>query len=55
MATRLTSTNEDVYRLFQQSVEDMGALRLYDQDFAPDVWPQRRACPGSSRSSVATA
>ena len=38
VATRLTSTNEDVYRLFQQSVEDMGALRLYDQDFAPDVW-----------------
>jgi glycogen debranching enzyme len=37
-ATRLTSSNEDVYRLFRQSVEDMGALRLYDEDLAPDVW-----------------
>jgi glycogen debranching enzyme len=38
MATRLTSANEDVYRAYTQAVEDMGALRLYDEDFAPDVW-----------------
>src|SRR5262245_2269326 len=37
-ATRLSSANEDVYRLYRQSVADMGALRLHDQDFAPDVW-----------------
>jgi len=37
-ATQLTTANEDVYRLYHQSVEDMGALRLYDHDFAPDVW-----------------
>lgn len=37
-ATALTSSNEDVYRLYRQSVQDMGALRLYDHDFAPDVW-----------------
>jgi glycogen debranching enzyme len=37
-ATTLTSANEDLYRLFQQSVEDIGALRLHDHDFAPDVW-----------------
>jgi glycogen debranching enzyme len=37
-ATALSSTNEDVYRLFRQSTEDMGALRLYDHDFAHDVW-----------------
>jgi glycogen debranching enzyme len=37
-ATRLASTNEDFYRLHRQSVEDIGALRLYDHDFAPDVW-----------------
>ncbi len=37
-ATSLTSTNEDLYRLYRQSVEDMGALRLYDHDFAPDAW-----------------
>jgi glycogen debranching enzyme len=38
VATRVTTANEDVYRLYRQSVEDMGALRLYDHDFAPDVW-----------------
>lgn len=38
VATQLTSANEDVYRTYSQSVEDMGALRLYDLDFAPDVW-----------------
>lgn len=37
-ATRLTSANEDVYRAFRQSVEDMGALRLHDEDLAPNVW-----------------
>lgn len=37
-ATTLTSANEDVYRLYHQSVEDIGALRLHDHDFAPDVW-----------------
>ena len=37
-ATTLTSANEDLYRLYQQSVEDIGALRLRDHDFAPDVW-----------------
>src|SRR5262249_52948753 len=37
-ATALTSTNEDLYRLYRQSVEDMGALRLHDQDMASDLW-----------------
>src|SRR5262249_16141311 len=37
-ATTLTSANEDVYRLYRQSVEDMGALRLHDYDRAPNVW-----------------
>lgn len=36
--TKLVSANEDIYRLYQQSIEDMGALRLYDHDFAPDMW-----------------
>jgi glycogen debranching enzyme len=38
MATQLTSSNEDVYRAYRQSVEDIGALRLYDEDLARDVW-----------------
>jgi glycogen debranching enzyme len=37
-ATKLTTRNEDVYRLFQRSVQDMGALRIHDHDLAPDVW-----------------
>lgn len=37
-ATRVSTANEDVYRLYRQSVEDMGALRIYDHDFAEDVW-----------------
>jgi len=38
LATRITVANEDVYRAYTQSVEDMGALRIYDLDFARDVW-----------------
>jgi glycogen debranching enzyme len=37
-ATSLTSANEDVYRFYQQSVADMGALRLHEHDLGPDVW-----------------
>lgn len=37
-ATQVTTAQEEIYRLYQQSLEDMGALRLYDQDFAPDIW-----------------
>jgi glycogen debranching enzyme len=37
-ATALTSVNEDLYRLYRQSVEDMGALRLHDHDMASDQW-----------------
>lgn len=36
--TDLVCSNEDVVRLYRQSVEDLGSLRLYDYDFAPDVW-----------------
>src|SRR5262249_57291721 len=37
-ATGLTTANEDFYRLYRQSVEDMGALRLHDYDSAADMW-----------------
>ncbi len=37
-ATALTSANEDLYRLYRQSVEDMGALRMHDHDSADDQW-----------------
>jgi glycogen debranching enzyme len=44
-ATAITSANEDVYRLYRQAVEDMGALRLYDHDFSPNVWVPAAGVP----------
>src|SRR6185295_12297796 len=45
VATKVTSANEDIYRVYQQSVEDMGALRLHDHDSAPDVWVPAAGVP----------
>src|SRR5262249_23650629 len=45
LATAVTTANEDVYRLYRQSVEDMGALRLHGHDFAPDVWVPAAGVP----------
>src|SRR5262249_2249568 len=44
-ATRLTSANEDLYRLYRQSVEDMGALRLYRPDLGADAWVPAAGVP----------
>jgi glycogen debranching enzyme len=44
-ASRLTSSNEELYRLYRQSVEDMGALRLYEHDLAPDAWVPAAGVP----------
>jgi glycogen debranching enzyme len=45
VATQITSANEDVYRAFTQSVEDMGALRMHEQDLAPNVWVPAAGVP----------
>lgn len=37
-ATKLTSQNEDIYRLYKQSVDDMGALRLVDEADKSDLF-----------------
>jgi glycogen debranching enzyme len=37
-ATQLSCSNEHFNLLYRQSVEDIGALRLYDYDLAPEVW-----------------
>ena len=44
-ATALTSTNEDIYRLYRQSVADICALRHDDQDMAHDVWVPAAGVP----------
>jgi glycogen debranching enzyme len=37
-AARLSSANEDVYRAYRQAVEDIGALRLEDDDASDQTW-----------------
>jgi glycogen debranching enzyme len=37
-ATQVTTAQEEIYRLYRQSVEDMGALRLYDPALPADTW-----------------
>src|SRR5919199_2230744 len=37
-ATVCKTSNDDVQHAFRQSVQDMGALRIYDEDFSEDVW-----------------
>jgi glycogen debranching enzyme len=44
-ATQITTANEDVYRLYRQSVEDMGGLRLHEHDLAPEVWMPAAGVP----------
>ena len=39
VTTSVTSSNEDVYRLFRQSVEDMAALRLHPGEMQTEFMP----------------
>ena len=45
LATSLTSSNEDVYRAYRQSIEDMGALRMEDGDGSPHTWVPAAGIP----------
>ena len=45
LVTSLTSSNEDVYRAYRQSVEDMGALRMEDGDGLPHTWVPAAGIP----------
>jgi glycogen debranching enzyme len=38
VTTRCESDDVHFNRSFAQSIDDMGALRIYDQDFSEDVW-----------------
>ncbi|HJT22528.1 MAG TPA: glycogen debranching N-terminal domain-containing protein [Nitrospira sp.] len=37
-AAGLDTSNENLHRLYWQSVEDIGALRLHEHDLKPNVW-----------------
>jgi glycogen debranching enzyme len=43
--TVLTTPDDDLNRTYQQSLEDMAALRLYDEDLGPDVWVPAAGVP----------
>ena len=43
--TRLTTPHADLSESYQQSVEDMSALRLFDRDLAKDVWVPAAGVP----------
>ncbi len=45
LATSLISSNEDVYRAYRQSIEDMGALRMEDGDGSPYTWVPAAGIP----------
>jgi glycogen debranching enzyme len=36
--TNIVCDNEDVVRMYRQSIEDLGSLRLYDYDLGTDIW-----------------
>jgi len=37
-STKIATAQEEIYRLYQHSIEDMSALRLDDPDLADDIW-----------------
>lgn len=43
--TQLTSANEDLFRFYRQSIDDLGALRLYDHDSMEDIWVPAAGLP----------
>ncbi len=36
--TAVVTSNNNVYRMYRQAVEDMGALRIYDMDVSDEAW-----------------
>jgi glycogen debranching enzyme len=45
LVTKLISSNEDVYRAYRQSIDDIGALRLEDDDGLPHTWAPAAGIP----------
>jgi glycogen debranching enzyme len=43
--TAVMTPNEHVYRMYQQAVEDMGALRIYDLDVSDEAWVPAAGVP----------
>jgi len=43
--TRISTPNDDVKLTYERSVEDMGALRMYERDLGPNVWVPAAGVP----------
>jgi glycogen debranching enzyme len=43
--TGVTTSNNDVYRMYQQAVDDMRALRISDMDISQDIWVPAAGVP----------
>ena len=43
--TEVLTPNDHVYRMYQQAVEDMGALRIYDLDVSDEAWVPAAGVP----------
>ncbi|GCE06028.1 amylo-alpha-1,6-glucosidase [Dictyobacter aurantiacus] len=43
--TEVTTSNHHIYRMYQQAVEDMGALRIYDMDVSDEAWVPAAGVP----------
>ena len=43
--TGITTSNNDLYRMYRQAVEDMGALRIYDMDVSDEAWVPAAGVP----------
>ena len=43
--TGIMTTNNNFYRMYQQAVDDMRALRIYDMDVSEDVWVPAAGVP----------
>lgn len=43
--TGIMTTNNNFYRMYQQAVDDMRALRIYDMDISDDIWVPAAGVP----------
>src|SRR5579883_601025 len=43
--TDINTSNNTVYRMYRQAVEDMGALRIYDMDVSDEAWVPAAGVP----------
>ncbi len=43
--TNIATSNNDLYRMYRQAIEDMGALRIYDMDVSDEAWVPAAGVP----------